>query len=48
MNKKDKTTKTVFDMYQEYPFPNTNYKMDYSLPFQLKNDYIKLFLVHDN
>ena len=32
MNKKDKTTKTVFDMYQEYPFPNTNYKMDYSLP----------------
>ena len=32
MNKKDKLTKKIFDMYQEYPFPNINYKMDYSLP----------------
>ena len=32
MNKKDKLTKKIFKMYQEYPFPNVNYKMDYSLP----------------
>ena len=32
MNEKDKLTKSIFEMYQEYPFPDINYKMDYSLP----------------
>ena len=32
MNKKDEMTKSVFDMYQQYPFPDVDYKMDYSLP----------------
>ena len=32
MKKKDKLTKSIFGMYQQYPFPNINYKMDYSLP----------------
>jgi 2-polyprenyl-3-methyl-5-hydroxy-6-metoxy-1,4-benzoquinol methylase len=31
MNKKDELTKKVFDMYQQYPFPDADYKMDYSL-----------------
>ena len=40
MNKKDEMTKSVFDMYQQYPFPDVDYKMDYSLPlvrFFVKN-----------
>tara|TARA_B110000967_G_C18809787_1_gene522945 strand:- start:40 stop:966 length:927 start_codon:yes stop_codon:yes gene_type:complete len=32
MIEKDKLTKSIFEMYQEYPFPDINYKMDYSLP----------------
>lgn len=32
MNEKDKLTQSIFEMYQEYPFPDINYKMDYSLP----------------
>ncbi len=32
MNIKDKLTQSIFEMYQEYPFPDINYKMDYSLP----------------
>ena len=32
MNEKDNLTKSIFEMYQEYPFPDINYKMDYSLP----------------
>jgi len=32
MSEKDKLTQSIFEMYQEYPFPDINYKMDYSLP----------------
>ena len=32
MKEKDKLTQKIFDMYQQYPFPDIDYKMDYSLP----------------
>ena len=40
MKEKDKLTQKIFDMYQQYPFPDIDYKMDYSLPL------IRFFVKH--
>ena len=40
MKEKDKLTQKIFEMYQQYPFPDIDYKMDYSLPL------IRFFVKH--